>query len=80
MLFAWSVWVALHQGTAYTNFLFLANTRTNLAFDLDLDYADRELVVNLLLFANAMGAFVAQAVSAWALVQYYPIVVDNMPD
>ena len=47
---------------------------------MNLEYADRELVVNLLLFANNLGAFVAQAVSAWALVQYYPVVVDNMPD
>lgn len=55
VVFVWTVWVGIHAGTSYTNFLFLANTKTNLDCDMRLSYYERELVVNLLLIANDFG-------------------------
>lgn len=55
LVWVWTVWVGVHSGTSYTNFLFLANTKTNLPCDMRLNYYERELVVNLLLLANDFG-------------------------
>lgn len=49
----------MQGGTAYTNFFYLANTRTNLPCDFNLHYTERELTVNMLLFANDLGIFFA---------------------
>jgi hypothetical protein len=49
----------MQGGTAYTNFFYLANTRTNLECDFNLHYTERELTVNMLLFANDLGIFFA---------------------
>ena len=54
-MFIWSMWVGVHSGTSYTNFIFLASTKTNLDCDMHLNYYERELVVNLLLIANMTG-------------------------
>ena len=51
LIFLWCMWVGVHAGTSYTNFLFLAVTKTNLDCDMQLNYYERELVVNLLLIA-----------------------------
>jgi hypothetical protein len=45
------LWCGLPGGTAYSNFLYLANTRTKLDCDFKLHYTERELTVNLLLIA-----------------------------
>ena len=58
-VFAILVWVGVQGGTAYTNFFYLANTRTNLKCDFNLHYTERELTVNLLLFANDLGILFA---------------------
>ena len=57
LIFLWSMWVGCHQGTDYTNFLFLANCKTNAKFDMGLNYYERELVCNLLLISNDVGGF-----------------------
>ena len=49
------MWVGVHSGTSYTNFIDLASTKTNLDCDMHLNNYERELVVNLLLIANMMG-------------------------
>ena len=59
IIFIWTMWVGIHAGTSYTNFLFLANTKTNLECDMRLNYYERELVVNLLLIAYYFGTFFA---------------------
>jgi hypothetical protein len=51
------IWVGVQGGTAYTNFFYLANTRTNLHCDFNLHYTERELTVNMLLFSNDLGIF-----------------------
>jgi hypothetical protein len=45
------LWCGLPGGTAYSNFLYLANTRTKLECDFKLHYTERELTVNMLLAA-----------------------------
>jgi len=47
------------QGTSYTNFLYLANAKTNLPCDMDLQYYERELTLNILLTASDLGYFFA---------------------
>ena len=49
--FFFMLWCGLPGGTAYSNFLYLANTRTKLDCDFKLHYTERELTVNLLLIA-----------------------------
>lgn len=43
------------MGSVYTNFLYLANAKTDLESDLDLIYYERGLAVNLLLMASDTG-------------------------
>mmetsp|Transcript_42947 Transcript_42947/g.30941 ORF Transcript_42947/g.30941 Transcript_42947/m.30941 type:complete len:102 (-) Transcript_42947:113-418(-) len=49
LVFFWMIWVGAQGGTSYLNFLFMANTKTNLSCDLRLHYTERELTVNLIL-------------------------------
>lgn len=49
------IWVGFQGGTAYSNFFYLANARTNLPCDFNLHYTERELTVNLLLLSNDLG-------------------------
>lgn len=51
VIFLWCVAIGTQGGTCYTNFMFLANAKTNLDEDLNLNFYERELVVNLLLIA-----------------------------
>ncbi len=79
IIFLFTMWVGIQQGTSYTNFLFLANTKTNLQCDMRLSYYERELVVNLLLIANEFGQLIAQ-VACFAIMMYkYPELLFNPP-
>ena len=79
IIFVWSMWVGCQAGTDYTNFLFLANTKTNLPCDMNLNYYERELVINLLLISNDLGLFFA-AVLTFGIQQYfYPEILFNPP-
>lgn len=79
LVFIWTMWVGIHSGTSYTNFLFLATTKTNLDCDMNLNYYERELVVNLLLISNDLGLFFAQAVAAFIMLYKYPELLFNPP-
>ena len=70
VVFIWMMWIGCQQGTDYTNFLFLANCKTNMDYDMKLNYYERELVCNLLLIANDVGGFFA-AILSYAYLQYY---------
>ena len=73
IVFVWLMWIGCQQGTDYTNFLFLANSKTNMHYDMNLNYYERELVVNLLLISNDIGGFFSSVI-AYAIFQY------NMPE
>lgn len=79
-IFFFLIWCGFPGGTAYSNFFYLANTRTNLECDFGLHYRERELTVNLLLFANDAGILLAGllgfAVQAW----YFPETLYNPPN
>ena len=62
VIFVWMMWIGCQQGTDYTNFLFLANCKTNMDYDMQLNYYERELVCNLLLIANDVGGFFASVI------------------
>ena len=79
IIFVWTMWVGVHSGTSYTNFLFLANTNTNLDCDMNLSYYERELVVNLLLMSNDLGLFFAQAVATFIMLYRFPELLFNPP-
>lgn len=80
IIFLWTMWVGCQQGTDYTNFLFLANCKTNAAFDMGLNYYERELVCNLLLVSNDVGGFFA-AVVAFGVQQYFfPEILFSPPN
>ena len=64
-IFLWTLWVGCQGGTSYTNFLFLANTKTNLNCDMRLSYYERELCCNLLLVAQDLGVFFAAVIGFW---------------
>ena len=74
------VWCGFPGGTAYSNFFYLANTRTNLPCDFGLHYRERELTVNLLLFASDLGPFFAGALSLAVLALWFPSVLYNPPN
>ena len=73
MIFVWLMWIGCQQGTDYTNFLFLANCKTNMAYDMGLNYYERELVCNLILISNDVGGFFAAVIG-------YGYLQDNMPE
>ena len=79
-IFVWLMWIGCQQGTDYTNFLFLANCKTNMQYDMNLNYYERELVCNLLLISNDVGGFFA-SVFGYAILQYnMPEVLFNPPN
>jgi len=73
------MWVGVHSGTSYTNFIFLASTKTNLECDMRLNYYERELVVNLLLISNWLGQFLAVFVGFAVMMFRYPELLFNPP-
>jgi len=79
-LFVWCMWIGVHAGTSYTNFLFLACTKTNMDCDMQLNYYERELVVNLLLMAFNLGPFLAGAFSFGHELFEYPEMLYNPPN
>ena len=80
IVFVWLMWIGCQQGTDYTNFLFLANSKVNMDYDMGLNYYERELVCNLLLISNDVGGFFS-AVVGYAILQYYfPQVLFDPPN
>jgi hypothetical protein len=79
-VFFFLVWCGFPGGTAYSNFLYLANTRTNLDCDFNLHYTERELTVNLLLISNDLGVFFAGALAFAFQANYYPDTLYNPPN
>jgi len=61
-MFFFILWCGFPGGTAYSNFLYLANTRTRLPCDFNLHYTEREATVNMLLIANDIGVLVAAVI------------------
>ena len=57
LLFIWMMFIGGLSGASFTNFLFLANARTDLFCDLGLNIYERELVVNLMLMSDDLGQF-----------------------
>jgi len=78
-IFVWTMQIGVHQSTSYTNFLFLAVTKTNLPQDMQLNYYERELVVNLLLMANEFGALFATVCGYIVMTYLYPDLLFNPP-
>ena len=78
-VFLWSIWVGCQGGTSFTNFLFMANTRTNLDCDMKLSYYERELCVNLLLIAQDIGVFFAGLVGYWVQSLFFTGALYNQP-
>lgn len=66
------IWCGFPGGTAYSNFFYLANSRTNLDCDFHLHYTERELAVNLLFLANDMGIFLAAVIGFTVQAYYFP--------
>lgn len=79
IVFFWCMWIGVHSGTAYTNFIFLASSKTNLENDMHLKYNERELVVNFLLLANMTGQLIGEVFSFNILINYYPNLINNPP-
>eukprot|EP00347_Sterkiella_histriomuscorum_P003594 403363688 len=77
--FFFMIWCGFPSGTAYSNFFYLANTRTNLDCDFDLHFTERELTVNLLFLANDLGIFFAGIIGFIIQAQYYPETLYNPP-
>ena len=63
--FFFMLWCGLPGGTAYSNFLYLANTRTKIEADFKLHYTEREITVNLLLFAQDLGNVLAAVIGLY---------------
>ena len=57
LLFIWMMFIGGLSGASFTNFLFLANAKTDLFCDLKLNIYERELVVNLMLMSDDLGQF-----------------------
>ena len=79
VIFMWCIWIGCQAGTCYTNFMFLANAKTNLKEDLNLNFYERELVVNLLLIAMDIGNFFAAVLSFGVMQYYFPEMLFNPP-
>jgi len=78
-VFFFMIWCGFPGGTAYSNFLYLANTRTNLDCDFQLHYTERELTVNLLMISNDLGVFFAGIITVAVQALYFPDILDNPP-
>jgi len=59
IVFAWMMFVGGIAGSQFLNFLFLAVAKTTHKNDMNLNFYERELVVNLILIAYDIGAFYA---------------------
>ena len=57
LLFIWMMFIGGLSGASFTNFLFLANAKTDLFCDLKLNIYERELVVNLMLMSDDLDQF-----------------------
>ncbi len=80
VIFVWMMWIGCQQGTDLPNFLFLANCKTNMDYDMQLNYYERELVCNLLLIANDVGGFFASVIG-YAFLQYqFPEALFSPPN
>lgn len=79
IIFALLIWVGVQGGMAYSNFFYLANTRTNLPCDFNLHYTERELCVNLLLLANDLGIIFAGLIGFLIQAQFFPQTLYNPP-
>ena len=77
--FIWMTLVGGIYGTSNTNFIFLANAKTDLYVDLNLKYNQRELVVNSLIIANYMGQFFALVITIGVLETMAPSAIFNPP-
>ncbi|TNV72946.1 hypothetical protein FGO68_gene15287 [Halteria grandinella] len=77
--FFFLVWCGFPGGTAYSNFFYLANTRTTLECDFNLHFTERELTVNLLLFSNDLGIFFAGIIGFAVQAYYFPDTLYNPP-
>jgi hypothetical protein len=73
------LWCGFPGGTAYSNFLYLANTRTKLPCDFGLHFVERELTVNLLLLSNDLGMLVAGVIGFVIQTWYFPDTLYNPP-
>ena len=80
LVFVWVLWIGCQQGTDYTNFLFLANCKTNMVYDMNLNYYERELVCNLLLISNDVGGFFAAVIGYAYLMNKLPEALYNSPN
>ena len=73
LLFIWMMFIGGLSGASFTNFLFLANAKTDLFCDLGLNIYERELVVNLMLMSDDLGQFYGYF---FGLVTMYILVPD----
>jgi len=79
LIFLWCIFIGTQGGTCYTNFIFLANSKTNLKEDLKLSFYERELAVNLLLIALSIGVFVASVLCFFVMQYSFPEMLYNPP-
>lgn len=79
LCFLWCIWIGSQGGTCYTNFMFLANAKTNLPEDMNLNFYERELVVNLLLISQGVGTFFAAAFGFFFMQFEWPEMLYNPP-
>jgi hypothetical protein len=79
LVFLHLIWVGVMGGTVYTNFFYLANTRTKLKSDFKLHYTERELTVNMLMISNDLGLFFAGISSFIVQAWFFPLVLISPP-
>jgi hypothetical protein len=79
IVFLWCIVIGTMGGTCFTNFMFLANAKTNLPEDLNLNFYERELVVNLLLISQGIGIFFASAFGFFVMQYKFPEMLYNPP-
>jgi hypothetical protein len=79
-VFFLTIWCGFPGGTAYSNFLYLANTRSNLKCDFNLHFIERELTVNLLLISNDLGMLMAGVLGFVIQANYFPDTLYNPPN
>lgn len=67
------------SGTVYSNFFYLANTRTALKTDFKLHFTERELMVNLLFISQDLGLFFAGITTFMIQAKFFPIALISPP-
>ena len=77
--FFWTMIVGGLYASSLSNFMFLANAKTDLYADLQLKIHQREFVVNMLLTANYMGQFFSLVVTILYFEVYQPSAIFNPP-